>query len=349
MSSEKAPSVKEPSVKELYFSYFIGRCNPPHQGHFHMINGAITAARENSGKALILLGSGPKAKFGIDRRTEKDPLIFNLKKEIIENNINCVNDESVKDEKQEVELESVILEESNYEIVEMTNPTAQVIEFVETELQSQLSNNNEDTLIKITVEHFCGEKELEDEHKMRFYRVIQEKLIEKITNVENNYYYNVEINTDIKKGNVPNEAGVSMSATEIRTTAFNSKKNFEYYSCLYGEDTTKVYDAIIKGKEIGEKTLLEKQNNTESKTRKKKDNSTDSKTKKKKENRKCVQSEGAKIKKCGKKSGGKLKTNKRKTNKRKTSKRRKTNKRKISRRKRRKTKRTNKRKNDLNK
>jgi len=41
MNSEE---IEPKKTKELYFSYFIGRCNPPHQGHFHMINAAITAA-----------------------------------------------------------------------------------------------------------------------------------------------------------------------------------------------------------------------------------------------------------------------------------------------------------------
>lgn len=310
MSSEK----KEPSVKELYFSYFIGRCNPPHQGHFHMINEAITAARENSGKALIFLGSGPKAKFGddkADRRTEQNPLTFDLKKEIIEKNIYCVKDKKL-------ELESVILEEPNYEIVEMTNPTTQVIEFVETELKTYDVN----TSFKITVEHFCGEKELEDKNKMRFYEAIQTILTENITSD----YNIVAIEKEIKKGNVPNEDGVSMSATEIRETA-NLIDNYEpfqnLYSCLYGEDTKKVYEAIIEGKQIGDKIFKDY---TDSKTRKKT----------------VCKSEGDKIKKCFSKltkKGGK-----RKTNKRKTRKRMKTNKRK-----RRKTKRTNKRKNDLNK
>lgn len=335
MSSGKE-SKKAPSV-ELYFSYFIGRCNPPHQGHFHMINEAITAAREKSGKALILLGSGPKAKIGIDRRTKDDPLIFDLKKEIIEKNIYCVNDESVKDEnqKQGVELESVILEEPNYEIVEKTNPTTQVIEFVETKLKTYADN----TPFKITVQHFCGEKELADKNKMRFYEAIQTILTERISSD----YNNVEIVTGIKEGNVPNEAGASMSATEIRTTAFRSEEDFQYYSCIYGEDTKRVYEAIIEGKQIGEKTLKDY---TDSKTRKENDNSTDSRTR----NKKTCRSTGSKNSACNPKpkpktkSGGKRKTNKRKTNKRKINKRRKTNKRKK-----RKTKRTNKRKNDLNK
>jgi len=279
-----------------------------------MINAAITVARENNGKALILLGSGPKAKVGTDRRTDEDPLTFLLKKEIIEKNIsNC---EEKDDVNSQVSSDDVVLQfEPYHEIVEKTNPTTQVIEFVETKLKTYADN----TPFKITVEHFCGEKELADKNKMRFYEAIQTILTEKITRD----YNIVEIETKIEKGNVPNEDGVSMSATEIRRTAFSSENDFQYYLCLYGDDTKRVYDAIIEGKQIGEKTFKEY---TYSKTRKKK----------------ACKSEVAKIKKCGKTSGGKRKTTKRKTNKikqKKTRKRRKTNKKK-----RRKTKRTNKRK-----
>jgi hypothetical protein len=325
---------KAPSVKELYFSYFIGRCNPPHQGHFHMINAAITAARENSGKALILLGSGPKAKVETDRRTEKDPLIFKLKKEIIEKNIYCVNDKSVKDEnqKQELELESVILEEPNYEIVEMTNPTDQVIEFVETELQSQLTqliNDDDDTsLIKITVHHFAGAKE-NDATKLEFVRrALENKIKEE--------YNNVDIETepvtfclDSQDNNIP------MSATLIRKDAYdNNKDKFENtHKDIYGDYAGIVYDAIIEGKRIGEETLKKY---TDSKTRKK----TVCKSQSFKMKKDCTPN-----KQIVKKKGGKRKTNKRKTNKRKTNKRNKTNKRrKTNKRKIRKTKRTNKRK-----
>ena len=84
---EEQKEEQENDKNTLYFSYFIGRCNPPHEGHFHMIQETISAAQTNGGKALILLGSGPKAKSGEDRRTEKDPLPFLLKKMIIEKNI----------------------------------------------------------------------------------------------------------------------------------------------------------------------------------------------------------------------------------------------------------------------
>jgi hypothetical protein len=337
-------SSEAPIVKELYFSYFIGRCNPPHQGHFHMINGAILAANEKGGKALILLGSGPKAKSGNktdSRRTEKDPLTFDLKKEIIEKNItNCEDKVEEKDEEKDagkndgnsqVSTDDVVFQfEPNHEIVEMTNPTTQLIEFVETELQYQLSNNNEETLIKITVEHFCGKKELEDNNKMRFYQVIQEKLIENMMNVENNYYNNVAIKTEIKKGNVPNENGASMSATSIRDDVNKTDLGIdifkEKYKNIYGDDAGTVYDAIKEGKRIGESIL---QKHTDSKTRKKR----------------VCRSTGSRASACNTKpnnpnTGGKRKTNKRKQKK--TSKKRKTNKRK--RRKTKKTKRTNKRK-----
>ena len=327
-------SSEAPIVKELYFSYFIGRCNPPHQGHFHMINGSILAANEKGGKALILLGSGPKAKSGNktdSRRTEKDPLTFDLKKEIIEKNItNCEDKVEEKDEEKDAGKNDGNSQVSPYEVVfqlvEMTNPTTQVIEFVETELKKYSDN----TPFKITVEHFCGEKELADKNKMRFYEAIQTILTENITSD----YNIVAIETKIRKGNVPNGDGESMSASLIRTYAYDNNKGefIDKHKDLYGEeDAGKVYDAIKEGKQIGD-DIFKKY--TDSKTRKKR----------------VCRSTGSRASACNTKpnspnTGGKRKTNKRKQKK--TSKKRKTNKRK--RRKTKRTKRTNKRKNDLNK
>mgnify|MGYP003999892121 CR=1 FL=1 len=310
MSSEKSPT-----VKELYFSYFIGRCNPPHQGHFHMIREAILAANNNGGKSLILLGSGPKAKYGIDRRTEKDPLPFDFKKKIIVKNItNChADEETTKDNNEDDTTTGIEIEfESNYEIVEMTNPTAQVIEFVETELKSHLINDEDTSVIKITVHHFAGAKD-NDAIKLEFVRKALENRIKE--------EYNVHIETepvtfclDIEDKDIP------LSAKSIRDYAYSANNDFvKEYLSLYGEDTEHVYDGIIEGKKYGEKMI---QAHTQSKTKK----------------RKAVcKLKSVKIKKCENKSipkGGK-----RKTKKQKTSKRRKTNKRK-----RRKTKRTKKEK-----
>lgn len=57
------------------YYYFIGRLNPPHEGHIEALLNVISSAIENGGIAIILLGSGPNG----GERTSKDPLDFELK------------------------------------------------------------------------------------------------------------------------------------------------------------------------------------------------------------------------------------------------------------------------------
>ena len=62
----------------LYFYYFIGRLNPPHNGHIAALQQICEAARTHNTCAVILLGSGAKN----EPRT-KNPIDFSLKKEFI--------------------------------------------------------------------------------------------------------------------------------------------------------------------------------------------------------------------------------------------------------------------------
>lgn len=57
------------------YYYFIGRLNPPHEGHIEALLNVISSAIDNGGIAIILLGSGPNG----GERTSKDPLNFELK------------------------------------------------------------------------------------------------------------------------------------------------------------------------------------------------------------------------------------------------------------------------------
>lgn len=263
MSSEEneKKTIETKKTKELYFSYFIGRCNPPHQGHFHMIREAIVAANrpEVEGKALILLGSGPKAKIGIDRRTEKDPLTFDLKKEIIEKNItNCVEQQTVFSNVEKHDEDNYEIDEDKYEIFEMTNPTAQVIEFVETELESQLKNDDNTSLIKITVQHFAGAKE-NDATKLEFIRRALENKIKED--------YNIQIETepvtfcldtedtkdteDTEDTKDTKDTVIPMSATSIRDDVNKTDLGIDQFKDkykIYGDDAGTVYNAIKEGK-----------------------------------------------------------------------------------------------------
>lgn len=67
----------ESSSTHLYLSYFIGRLNPPHNGHIQALIALINEAKRHEPfiPPLILLGSGPKGLQTLD-----NPIPFDLKK-----------------------------------------------------------------------------------------------------------------------------------------------------------------------------------------------------------------------------------------------------------------------------
>jgi len=71
---EDSDNTYEIERRGVYY-YFIGRLNPPHEGHIEALLNVISNAIDNGGIAIILLGSGPNG--GV--RTSKDPLDFDLK------------------------------------------------------------------------------------------------------------------------------------------------------------------------------------------------------------------------------------------------------------------------------
>jgi nicotinic acid mononucleotide adenylyltransferase len=63
---------------QVKFFYFIGRLNPPHNGHIKALETLVEMAKRENSVALILLGSGPKRE-----RTLDNPITFELKKQFI--------------------------------------------------------------------------------------------------------------------------------------------------------------------------------------------------------------------------------------------------------------------------
>ena len=142
---------------DMKICYFIGRLNPPHEGHISTLIKMITDANKNGAIALILLGSGPKGE-----RTMKDPITFKLKKDF---------------------LQYKLPKELHFEIREMTAPVKDVTSWYQENLQKlkflaeqakitltlnlfamiKINNfyNNKDLLIKLSREKFneiCSEQ-----------------------------------------------------------------------------------------------------------------------------------------------------------------------------------------------
>ena len=74
------------------YVYFVGRANPPHDGHIEGLLMLCLYAIEHGGKAIILLGSGPNG----GARTSKDPLDFDLKSKFIKDKLKDKNNISSK-------------------------------------------------------------------------------------------------------------------------------------------------------------------------------------------------------------------------------------------------------------
>ena len=82
-----SPVAEDPIQPQLCLYYFIGRLNPPHEGHILALAEMLNAVKEqqkrgNRAKALILLGNGPRNKtkgFG----SSDNPIHFDLKERIV--------------------------------------------------------------------------------------------------------------------------------------------------------------------------------------------------------------------------------------------------------------------------
>jgi hypothetical protein len=119
--------------------YTLGRYNPVHEGHMASIMTAIKLAKENKGKALILLGNGA-AGARMD-----NPLSFDLKKRIIENHINPYY-------------------LGSYELIEKTSPVSDVIAFI----QKNYPYGIKPHIVHLTAKKEAKPGELPDAEKLKF-------------------------------------------------------------------------------------------------------------------------------------------------------------------------------------
>jgi hypothetical protein len=182
------------------FNYFIGRLNPPHNGHITTLQQMINASKQSNEEnplrpkipALILLGSGPDG--GI--RTLEDPITYETKAEFIKTKLYGVEGE-------------------DYKIEKMSNSFLQVPNYI----SEVLTGNDMSNVTKITVYQYAGEKG-NDTNKLR-------RLLNNIGDMIMTLHPNIEIKTDVK-GVTPVETeteGEAMSATRVRKDAYRAYLN----------------------------------------------------------------------------------------------------------------------------
>ena len=208
------------------FMYFIGRLNPPHKGHISALVSLINTAKEKGTVPLILLGSGPGKV-----RTMDNPIDFETKTKFIETELaqTKYNDGEgfVKDR--------------DYIINEMTNPAANVAEYVFKGLESA---EIDPTNIQIT--HVAGDKG-DDAEKLMF-------ALNAGVNAAERAMPNVPVSKNVAAitAVAASNAGPAMSATLVRKDAYSSiidGSGYEGWLAKYGEfygiNSEAIYEAIL--------------------------------------------------------------------------------------------------------
>lgn len=199
--------------------YFIGRLNPPHNGHIRALVSLIETAKEKGSVPLILLGSGPgKA------RTMDNPIDFETKKQFIVDKL--------------ASEEYGFEENTDYVIKEMTNPAVNVAEYVYNGLETSGADPT-----NIEIIHVAGDKG-DDAEKLMFALNAAVKAAERAMP-------NVPVSKNVAAIAASN-AGPAMSATIVRKDAYRSLidgSGFEgwlaKYGDFYGTNAEAIYKAIL--------------------------------------------------------------------------------------------------------
>ena len=212
-------NLTEPSGKTIKILYFIGRLNPPHNGHISALQDLVNMANTTNSVPLILLGSGPKQPNG-DKRSMDNPISFETKKQFVESKLPGVDG-------------------TDYVIKEMTNPAQDISNYI----SEQVGNSSD--LQDIQIAHIAGGKD-EDASKLLFALKSAEK---KATSLAPNAKVTASvaaIESEIT------DTGSAMSATQVRKDAYKTIINdngFEEwnnkYGTFYGPMSQQIYKEIL--------------------------------------------------------------------------------------------------------
>jgi len=240
------------SDKKKNFYYFIGRLNPPHEGHIHALEELIRTAAANGSVPLILLGSGPAG----GARTLDNPIDFKLKSRFITAKLR--GEGYIPYGERAAAGDNI---KGRYVIQEMTNPISDVTGYIIDQITKPLDPSlpSPIPLKDIIITHMAGDK-AEDAVKMKFmYAPVTQRVQTAMpeANVETGVAAIAPVET---------AEGTSMSATKVRKDAYRfyleergartsqTKKRKrddasfnDKYSWFYGDDFTEpIYSAIIQ-------------------------------------------------------------------------------------------------------
>ena len=194
--------------REAKFFYFIGRLNPPHQGHIETLNELVRRANaESSIPPLILLGNGPKG-----LRTMDNPIDFSTKEKFIRRVL-----------------------PGSYEIKEMTNPAQNVSKYI----KDNLEGIDISKLERITINHIAGGKD-DDSTKLDFVKNSAEKKARSMVP-------EADVTTDtiiMPAGRSATKVRKDAYKTVLNGTGYIEWP--EEHKIFYGDDAEEIYTKILE-------------------------------------------------------------------------------------------------------
>jgi nicotinamide mononucleotide adenylyltransferase len=197
------------------FFYFIGRLNPPHNGHIKALEQLVRMANNQGSIPLILLGSGPRGE-----RTMDNPITFETK---------------------EAFIRSVL--QGEYIIKKMDNPAKNVSDYIREGLEE--SGDTLQNIDEITIKHIAGGKD-EDATKLSFALKSAEKTARELVP-------GATIEAGVETIDAAStDSGEAMSATKVRKDAYRTVLDGsgfdgwpEQYKQFYGPNAEQIYNEIL--------------------------------------------------------------------------------------------------------
>ncbi len=239
-------------IRQGKYYYFIGRLNPPHEGHIAALLSVIQQAIRDGGIAIILLGSGPNG----GERTSKDPLDFDLKSRFVEAKLK----ERLTNLYPNLNIDELFTN-GRIQIKEMGKPAEQIREVIREDIINNLFD-------ELNATRISGAKD-GDIAKLAW---IEKALSAGIIDAEGNL---IPITTQVIPEPAVTNEGIEMSATQVREDA--RLMSFDDFFTKYGEFYTNFtqtiwqkirnYPSSIETKRKGP-TILEKSGTRKSGTRK---------------------------------------------------------------------------------
>ena len=244
--------------EEIVFYYFIGRLNPPHDGHINALRILLEESSKTGSIPLILLGNGPSLK-----PATTGTQVINKSFDILDNPL----DYDLKERFIKIELDKLGFDQNNYLILEKIEPPSiQLKKYITTILTIPKLTISKLNGLPVKICNVAGNKD-DDLNKLQSITNIMEEIVEKYDDKHG-------IRRVITKAQpFPIFAGINpMSATKVRISIYKqllpeiylrteedqltNQQDLTKYAEFYGKMTLDFFENIrLKGETIPPKIL----------------------------------------------------------------------------------------------